>query len=330
MKTRRLGRTGLQVSEIGFGAWGLGGTMWLGVPEDEGNAALHAALDEGVTFIDTALAYGDGASEKRIARVISERPSPSRRGITVATKIPPRDYAWPAKAGSLIDEVFPPSWVTSCVESSLENLGVDALPLEQLHVWHDAWLDQPGWQETRRVMERLKAEGKVLHWGISVNDHAPDTALRLLADPLVESAQVIYNIFDRAAERSLFDLQREKDLGVIVRVPFDEGALTGSVRADTVFPAGDWRNRYFRDDRKAQAERRAEALLPQLGEEAATLPELALRFILSRREVSTVIPGMRRPDHARANAAVSDGRRLSEVLLSDLRGHAWEKNWYGA
>jgi aryl-alcohol dehydrogenase-like predicted oxidoreductase len=163
-----------------------------------------------------------------------------------------------------------------------------------------------------------------------VNDHAPETALKLLSDPLVESAQVIYNIFDRSPERSLFDLVREKDLGVIVRVPFDEGALTGNVRPETVFPPGDWRNRYFRDDRKAQAARCADELEPLLGDEAATLPELALRFVLSRREVSTVIPGMRRPEHARANAAVSDGRRLSEILLSDLRSHAWDKNWYGA
>jgi aryl-alcohol dehydrogenase-like predicted oxidoreductase len=178
-------------------------------------------------------------------------------------------------------------------------------------------------------MERLVGEGKVRHWGISINDHAPETAMKALADPLWETAQVIYNIFDRKPERELFALARERGLGIIVRVPFDEGSLTGAIRPDTVFPQGDWRHRYFRGDRRAEAARRADALASLLGDEARTLPELALRFILSLPEVSTVIPGMRRPEHARANAAVSDGRRLSPAFLARLRPHAWDKNWYG-
>jgi aryl-alcohol dehydrogenase-like predicted oxidoreductase len=328
MIERALGSTGLRVSEVGFGAWGLGDTMWLGVPEPEGDAALQTALDEGVTFIDTALAYGDGHSERRIARVLKARGGAG--GVAVATKIPPKDYRWPGRADASLEEVFPASWVVTCCETSLRNLGVEALDLQQFHVWHDAWLSQPAWGTTRAAMEMLKRQGKVLHWGISVNDHDPDSALRTLADPLFESMQVIYNIFDRAPEGGAFDLAREKNLGVIVRVPFDEGALTGAVRADTTFPEGDWRHRYFRDDRKAEAARRSDALAELLGEEAATLPELALRFVLSRPEVSTVIPGMRRPDHARSNAAVSDGRRLSPALLRRLRAHAWAKNWYSA
>jgi aryl-alcohol dehydrogenase-like predicted oxidoreductase len=182
---------------------------------------------------------------------------------------------------------------------------------------------------TRREMEKLVAEGKVVHWGISINDHAPETALRALRDPLFASAQVIYNIFDRSPEKELFDLARAKNIGIIVRVPFDEGTLTGTVRPDTRFPDGDWRHRYFSGNRRAEAARRADALVPLLGDGAKTLPELALRFILSRPEVSTVIPGMRRAAHARANAAVSDGRLLDSALLEKLEGHAWEKNWYG-
>jgi aryl-alcohol dehydrogenase-like predicted oxidoreductase len=177
-------------------------------------------------------------------------------------------------------------------------------------------------------MEKLSMEGKVRHWGISINDHAPETALRALADPIFETAQIIYNVFDRSPEKALFALARERDLGIIVRVPFDEGALTGAIRPDTTFPEGDWRHRYFRGDRPAQAAHRADALRELLGEEAKTLPELALRFILSRPEVSTVIPGMRRAEHARANAAVSDGRPLSPAMLDRLRAHAWDKNWY--
>jgi aryl-alcohol dehydrogenase-like predicted oxidoreductase len=326
MKSRRLGRTGIEVSEIGFGAWGLGATMWRGVPDEEGAAALEAALDAGVSFIDTALAYGDGHSERLIAKVLSRRGA--GRAVAVATKIPPMNGEWPARSDSKLAEVFPAEYVRRQTETSLRNLGVEALDVQQFHVWHDAWLAQPAWEATRREMESLRAAGKVRHWGISINDHAPETALEVLRDPLMESAQVIYNIFDRSPERALFALAKERDLGIIVRVPFDEGALTGTIRPETTFPDGDWRHRYFRGDRRAEAARCADALLPLLGGEAASLPELALRFILDRPEVSTVIPGMRSAAHARANAAVSDGRRLTPGLRARLLEHAWEKNWY--
>jgi aryl-alcohol dehydrogenase-like predicted oxidoreductase len=320
MKTRDLGRTGLQVSEIGFGAWGLGATMWRGVSDDDGAAAVRAALDAGVTFIDTALAYGDGHSERIVGRAAPQ--------ATIATKIPPKGGGWPAQPDSNIDDVFPAAYVRACTERSIANLGRAAIDVEQFHDWHDVWLDQPGWKTTRAEMEKLRAEGKVRHWGISINDHAPETALRALSDPIFETAQVIYNIFDRSPEKELFALARERGLGIIVRVPFDEGALTGGVRPETTFPEGDWRHRYFRGNRKAEAAKRADALKALLGEEAKTLPELALRFILARPEVSTVIPGMRRVAHAQANAAVSDGRKLSAALLQRLEAHAWDKNWY--
>lgn len=326
MEHRPLGRTGLRVSEIGFGAWGIGGSMWRGVADDAGRAAVHEALDLGVTLLDTALAYGDGHSERLIAEVLAERSDGSRPAI--ATKIPPKNMVWPGRAADRIDATFPADWVVECTESSLRNLRCDALDVQQLHVWHDDWLRQPAWEATRAAMVRLKQDGKVLHWGISINDHAPGTALRALADPLFETAQVIYNIYDRSPEHELFELAHKVALGIIVRVPFDEGALTGAVRPDTVFPVGDWRHRYFRGERKVEAARRAAALVPLLGREAKTLPELALRFCLSRPEVSTVIPGMRTAEHARANAAVSDGHVLSPSLVALLAAHAWEKNWY--
>ena len=320
MKSRRLGRTGFEVSEIGFGAWGLGATMWRGVEDEDALGAIRAAVAAGVTFIDTALAYGDGHSERLIAK--------ARTNAVVATKIPPLDGAWPASADSSIADVFPASYVRACTETSLRNLGGDAIALQQFHVWHDAWLEQPEWAATRREMEKLVAEGKVRHWGISINDHAPETALRALGDPIFATAQVIYNIFDRSPEKELFALAREKNLGIIVRVPFDEGTLTGKIRPDTQFPEGDWRHRYFRGDRRAEAARGADAILPLLGDQAATLPELALRFVLTAPEVSTVIPGMRKAEHARANAAVSDGRLLDRAIREKLMLHAWDKNWY--
>jgi aryl-alcohol dehydrogenase-like predicted oxidoreductase len=312
------------VSEIGFGAWGLGATMWRGVSDDDGIAALEAALGEGIDFVDTALAYGEGHSERLIGRTLRG----SAAAVTVATKIPPRDGEWPARADSKIADVFAPGHVRRATETSMRNLRVEGLDLQQFHVWHDVWLSQPGWHETRAEMERLKVEGKVRHWGISINDHAPDTAIEALRDPIFDTAQVIYNIFDRSPERALFPLAGRRPLGIIARVPFDEGALTGTVRSDTIFPSGDWRHRYFRGDRRRQAAERAEALRPLLGGEAGTLAELALRFVLSRAEVATVIPGMRRAAHVRANASVSDGRPLSTPTLAKLASHAWEKNWY--
>lgn len=326
MNTRRLGKTGYTVSEIGFGAWGLGGAMWRGVADDAGREALRAALDSGITFFDTALAYGDGHSERVIGAALKQEIRSGR--AVVATKVPPRNQEWPGKASRPLADVFPARHIQDSVEQSLKNLGLDALPLEQLHVWHDAWLRDPEWEAAHERIVRLKEEGKVLHWGISINDHAPETALRILADPVFETAQVIYNIYDRSPERALFQLAKTKPLGVIARVPFDEGALTGQIRSDTTFPAGDWRAEYFKGDRRAEAERRAQALAQLLDDEVQTLPELALRFCVSSPAVTTVIPGMRRVAHVRQNVAAGEKGALPPPLLSRLAAHAWEKNWY--
>ena len=328
MKRRTLGSTGYSVSEIGYGGWGLGADMWRGVDEAQAREALRAAVDQGVTFFDTALAYGSGHSERLIGEVLRDEIRAGR--ALVATKVPPLNQEWPGRANRPLAAVFPTRHIVASTETSLKNLGADALSLQQLHVWHDAWLADPTWGECHAQMARLKREGKVLHWGISINDHAPETALRVLQDPLFETAQVIYNVYDRSPERALFGLARSKPLGIIVRVPFDEGALTGQIRATTVFPPGDWREEYFSGDRRAEAERRGQALAQLLGQEVETLPELALRFCVSSPAVSTVIPGMRRPAHVRQNAAASEKGPLSPGLLAKLEGHAWDKNWYPA
>jgi len=326
MNTRPLGTTGYTVSELGLGAWGLGGGQWLGGDDAEGRAALREAVEQGITFFDTALAYGAGHSERLIGEVLKGEIRSGR--AVVATKIPPRNERWPGSPHTSLKDVFPPRHIVTSTERSLKNLGVDGLSLQQLHVWHDAWLDDPDWAASRDQMARLKKEGKVLHWGISINDHAPETALEVLADPLFETAQVIYNIYDRSPERALFALAATKPLGIIVRVPFDEGALTGGIKATTVFPAGDWREQYFKGDRRAEAERRGKALAEVLDEEVRTLPELALRFCLSSPAVSTVIPGMRRPAHVRQNVEAAGRGALTPGMLARLEGHRWEKNWY--
>ncbi|HUC39527.1 MAG TPA: aldo/keto reductase [Gemmatimonadales bacterium] len=326
MKQRALGNTGYRVSEVGFGAWGIGGEMWRGVDDSEGRRALREALDQGITFFDTALAYGSGHSERVIGETLKDEIRGNR--VVVSTKIPPKNLEWPGKASYKLGDVFPAKYIAASTEQSLKNLRMDALHVQQLHVWNDAWLSDPDWEASFQQLMRLKKEGKVLHWGISINDHAPETALKALENPIFETAQVIYNIYDRTPEKALFALAKKKPLGIIVRVPFDEGALTGQITANTVFPAGDWRAGYFEGDRKAEAERRANALAQVLDEQVETLPELALRFCLSRPEVSTVIPGMRRPAHVRQNAMSVRKGALPAAMLAKLQQHAWDKNWY--
>jgi aryl-alcohol dehydrogenase-like predicted oxidoreductase len=323
MKYRRLGRTGLMVSEIGYGAWGIGKGLWVGAEDAESLLALRRAVEEGVNFIDTALAYGPGHSERLVGQLVREMKVP----LYVATKVPPKNQTWPAAQGVPVSEVFPAAHIKRSAEESLKNLGLDHIDLLQLHVWRDEYLDDTyaGWQEALR--ELLKS-GKVRFVGISVNDHDPSSALRAVASGLFDTAQIIYNIFDQTPEEKFFPACQKHDVGVIARVPFDEGGLTGTITPDSTFPAGDFRSHYFEGDRKRQVWERAEALKKLLDGDAKTLPELALRFILSHDAVSTVIPGMRRLSSVQANVSVSDGRRLSPALRDKLKAHAWPRNFY--
>jgi aryl-alcohol dehydrogenase-like predicted oxidoreductase len=319
MKTRPLGRTGLQVSEVGFGAWGLSGVQWIGATEGESRRALHRALDRGMNLIDTALAYGEGTSERTIGRVLEER----REDVIVATKVPPKNGVWPATGRAA--EVFPPEHVVASCEESLKSLGRDHVELLQLHVWNDRFLEEDGWIE---ALLGLKRAGKALFVGVSVTEHDADSALHAASCGLFDTMQVLYNIFEQRPGERLLPAAQAHGLGVLVRVPFDEGGLTGQIRPDTTFPEGDFRNHYFGGDRRRQVFERVQALEALLGEEARTLPELALRFCLSHDAVSTVIPGMRRADRVDQNAAAGDGRRLSPALLGALRAHAWPRNFY--
>lgn len=321
MRYRTLGRTGLSISEIGFGTWGIGGTMWIGADDAESVRALHRSADLGVNFIDTALVYGEGRSEQVIGRFLKERPG----GMLIASKVPPKNKQWPARPGVPLGKTFPYNHIIESTERSLRNLGVETIDLQQLHVWNDEWTDVAEWYE---AISTLKAEGKIRHIGISINDHQPVNAIRAVASGKIDVVQVIYNIFDQDPEDVLFPACQTHDVGVIVRVPFDEGALTGSITPDTAFPAGDWRNGYFKGDRRRQVYERVERLRLLLGAEAASLPELAMRFCLHHPAVTTVIPGMRTVGHVEANCAYADGRPLSVDMISLLRHHAWDKNFY--
>ena len=321
METRPLGRTGLRVSEIGYGAWGIGGSQWIGARDDESVRALHCAADRGLNFIDTAMAYGRGHSERLVGQVVRER----RETLYVATKVPPANGVWPARRGVPASVCFPAGHIVRCAEQSLRNLGVEAIDVLQLHTWVDEYLDEDGWQD---AFFGLKKQGKARFLGISVNDHDPASALRAAASGLFDTVQVIYNIFDQGPQDDLLPRCREHGLGVLARVPFDEGGLTGTITPETTFPEGDWRSLYFKGDRKRQVWERVEALKDLLDGEAKSLPELALRFCLSHDAVSTVIPGMRRVASVEANVAVSDGRRLSPAVQAELKRHAWPRNFY--
>ena len=320
MNYRKLGRTGFEISEIGFGAWGIGGKQWLGGTDDESLAALRRSLELGVNFIDTALAYGDGHSEQLVGQVVRD----AGARVYVATKVPPRNLIWPAQADFSIREVFPYDYIVSCAEESLRNLGLDAIDLLQLHVWTTGWTERDDW---KRAFEDLKRSGKIRAAGLSLTEHDPDSGVDAIFTGLVDAVQVIYNVFDQLPERRLLPLCQKENVGVLARVPLDEGGLTGNVDEGTEFPADDFRDSYFRGDRKRQVVEHVNALRRDLGG-GANLPETALRFCLSHPAVSSVIPGMRTRRHAESNAAISDQGPLPEETLAILKRHAWARNFY--
>ena len=320
MNERRLGRTGLSVSEIGYGAWGIGGSLWLGAEDQESLAALNRAVDLGVNFIDTALGYGNGHSERLVGKVVRER----EERIVVASKIPPKNMTWPAPDGIDPEEAFPAAHVRACTERSLSSLGMDTIDVMQFHVWSDEWVGRGSWLE---AIQGLRDEGKIRFFGVSINDLQPANAIRLIETGVVDTVQVIYNIFEQAPEDELFGACERNDVGVIARVPLDEGGLTGNVKAGTTFPEGDFRNEYFSGDNSVERTgERAQAIVEDLGLSDGELPEVALRYVLSNPVVSTVIPGMRTVRNVDRNAAIGDGAGLPEEQVHALKAHRWDRS----
>ena len=319
MNERRLGRTGLSVSEIGYGAWGIGGSQWLGAEDQESLKALNRAVDLGVNFIDTAYVYGRGHSEQLVGKVVSER----EERIVVASKVPPKNMTWPAPAGLEPDEVFPADHVRKYTERSLSNLGMDTIDVMQFHVWSDEWVGRGSWLE---AIQALKDEGKIRFFGVSINDHQPANAIELIETGVVDTVQVIYNVFEQGPEDQLLAACERKDVGVIARVPLDEGGLTGRITPDTTFPDGDFRNDYFSGEHGvAETDEHVRAILDDLGIERDELPEVALRYVLSHPAVSTVIPGMRTVRNVERNAAIGDGVGLDPERVQALKAHRWDR-----
>ncbi|HWG46413.1 MAG TPA: aldo/keto reductase [Gemmataceae bacterium] len=316
MRYRTFGRTGWQVSEVGYGMWGMVG--WTGSEEEQSRQSLQHAVDLGCTFFDTAFAYGEGRSEKLLGELLRANPG---KKLYTATKIPPKNRRWPSHRGFALAEVFPPDYIREYTEKSLANLGQSSVDLIQFHVWEDDWATDEHWQ---RAVADMKREGLVRAVGVSVNRWEPANVLRTLRTGLIDAVQVIYNIFDQAPEDELFPLCRELKIAVIARVPFDEGTLTGALTKESRWPEGDWRNTYFVPENLIPSVERADALKP-LVPQGMTMPEMALRFILSNPDVSTVIPGMRKIANVKSNVAASDAGPLPKELLTDLRSHRWDR-----
>lgn len=316
MKYRTFGRLGWQVGEVGYGMWGMGG--WTDSDDAESMQSLHRAVELGCNFFDTAWGYGEGHSEKLLGELVRSHPD---KKLYIATKIPPKNLKWPSQPNFALDDTFPPDHIREYTEKSLHNLGLDHIDLMQFHVWEDAWASDERWQ---RAVDDLKREGLIKAMGVSVNRWQPDNVLETLKTGHIDAVQVIYNIFDQSPEDYLFPLCDELQIAIIARVPFDEGTLTGTLTKDSKWPEGDWRNTYFVPENLNASVDRAEALRPLIPE-GMTMPEMAMRFILSHPTVSTVIPGMRKQHHVESNIAASDGQGLSSDLIEKLRAHRWDR-----
>ncbi len=316
MQYRTFGRTGWQVSEVGYGMWGMAG--WTGSFDEESERSLDRAVELGCNFFDTAWAYGDGKSEQLLGRLL-KRHSGTR--LYTATKIPPKNRTWPARDHFTLDEVFPADYIREYTEKSLRNMGVQSMDLQQFHVWTDAWANDDRWQ---RAVSALKEEGLTRAIGISINRWQPANVLAALATGLIDAVQVVYNVFDQAPEDELFPECQRRNIAVIARVPFDEGSLTDTLTPDSTWPQGDFRNIYFQPENLRNTLDRVAKLRP-LVPKGSSMPELALRHILQHPAVSTVIPGMRKLKNVEANMRASDGQALPPSLLAELKGHRWDR-----
>jgi aryl-alcohol dehydrogenase-like predicted oxidoreductase len=316
MKYRRLGRTKWEISEIGYGMWGMAG--WTGSDDEESFQSLQVAVDMGCNFFDTAWGYGKGKSENLLGELV--RANKDKKLFT-ATKIPPKNFQWPSKREFTLDDCFPPAHIEEYVEKSLINAGLDSFDLMQFHTWEDLWL-----QDERGIMKMidLKKQGLFNAIGISINRWEPWNGVKAVKSGLIDTVQVIYNIFDQNPKDELFPACREMNVGVIARVPFDEGSLTGTLTKDSKWPEGDWRNTYFVPENLLSSVEHADALKPLIPKEIS-MSEMALRFILGESNVSTIIPGMRKPGHAKINMNTSDNGALNPELMKKLENHRWDR-----
>ncbi|MEM1260558.1 MAG: aldo/keto reductase [Bacteroidota bacterium] len=316
MRYRRFGRTDWKISEVGYGMWGMAG--WTESSDKQSAKSLDLAVENGVTFFDTAWGYGEGHSEELLGQLVKRHPN---KKLYTASKIPPKNFKWPAKAEYAFEDSYPTSHIVEYTEKTLKNLNLEQIDLMQFHTWDDTWSSIEEWQ---RAVEDLKTSGKIAAMGISMNRWEPENGIKALETGMIDTVQVIYNIFDQAPEDILFPVCEKLDIGIIARVPFDEGTLTGNLNKETTFAKEDWRSTYFVPENLNSSVEHADALRPLIPE-GMTMAEMALRFILMNDSIDTVIPGMRKERNVLANVATSDGKGLSKTLYTALRKHRWDR-----
>jgi aryl-alcohol dehydrogenase-like predicted oxidoreductase len=316
MKYRKLGRTGFKVSDMAHGLWGMSG--WSGSEDQQSLEALQIAVDNGCNFFDTAWAYGEGKSDALLGQIIARNKG---KRLYAASKIPPMNDKWPALPSYKYQEVFPARHVFKYADLIRQKLGTDSIDVLQFHVWDDSWTNE---KEFRDTVEKLKNDGVIRYFGLSLNRWEPANGIDAIRSGLVDTVQVIYNIFDQSPEDELFPACEKFDIGVIARVPLDEGSLGGNMTRDTKFPAGDWRGGYFNPENLNNTMDRVDEL-KKIVPSGMSLSQLALRFILSNPIVSTTIVGMRKPTHVKENLATSDAGPLDASLLQQLRKHRWDR-----
>lgn len=326
MKYRTLGKTGLNVSEIGYGTWQFANDdeFWVGASRKESEASLLAAIDNGVNYIDTARVYGDGLSEQWIGEILKKRPN---NEIIISSKVFPKNFKWPAPEGIEIKDVFPKEHIIKLVDESLKALDVDSIDVMFFHVWQDAWANEDEWKET---VTNIIKQGKVKFWGISTNDYQSANCIKACDTGLITVIQTIFNLFFQEPTDSLLPYVKENNIGLVARVPLDEGGLSGKINTQSKFPEGDFRNTYFSPERLVELEKRINELQKIVDEsnEVESIPEMALRYLLSFDEVTSIIPGMRKLNHVKQNTQLSDKGGLSAELIESLKSHIWNRNFY--
>ena len=316
MKYRKLGRTGIEASDLSYGLWGMSG--WSGSDDAGSLRSLQTSIDLGCNFFDTAWAYGNGKSDGLLGETLARNKS---KRLFSASKIPPMNDRWPAKPEYAYQDVFPHDHVLKYAKKIRESLGVDSIDVLQFHVWDDSWTNEPEFRET---VEELKSSKLIRWFGLSLNRWEPANGIAAIRTGLIDAVQVIYNIFDQAPEDELLPVCRELNIGVIARVPLDEGSLGGKMTLETRFPADDWRASYFGPENLKPTIERVEAL-KKIVPPGMTLPEMSLRFILSNPDLSTTIIGMRNLSHVKENFAASDAGPLDKSLLTELKKHRWDR-----
>ena len=313
---RRFGKTNWNISEIGYGMWGMGG--WTNSNDIQSSDSLDLAVENGVNFFDTAWGYGEGHSEKLLGKLLKRH---QNKKLYSASKLPPKNFKWPAKSEYSFFDSYPRNHILDYTERTLKNLDVEKIDLLQFHTWDDSWSSIDEW---KRSVEDLKKSGKITAIGISMNRWEPENGIEALKTGLIDSVQVIYNIFDQAPEDKLFPLCKNLDIGVIARVPFDEGTLTGNINLNTVFPKDDWRSTYFVPENLKSSVNKVDKIRPLIPLKK-TMAEVALRFILMNKEVATIIPGMRKKKNVISNISTSDGKGIEIKLYNKLKNHRWDR-----